>query len=309
MSELMPIIVLAGSNPRGGAVPTGKKSADMLDGYKGALRLPNGKLLVQEVVERYAAAGRFETPIVVGPARVYADAALPCEVVNAEGSLATSLKRTMQTIRSRFRLHRPVAITACDILPTAEEITTLLERSYDPVSDCVFWGQMVKADASAMGAGGWKPSYAFSDQGEVTSLYPGHLVIMRPEGLRFEVTIRLLNLAYMYRNRPLPQRVFGLTTRALGTLFWQDLRNLVHLQAPVLLVSVPYHCLSGYFRYQAGRLSLSDFEQAFTKTFVHRDYHHRANRRPAVFAVTPAVSFAKDLDTRAELEEATRDLQ
>ena len=57
----------------------------------------------------------------------------------------------------------------------------------------------------------------------------------------------------------------------------------------------------------AGQYFLA-FEEAFTKIFVHRAYHDRASGRPAVFAVTPILSFAKDIDTKAELQEAIRHL-
>lgn len=309
MSDLLPLIILAGSDRRRGSVPRGMHAGDMLRGCKGALPLANGKVLVGELIDRVEQSGRFRQPILIGPARVYQDLELGCEIVDVEGNFADTLDRTVEAIRERYPMHSPVAVCACDILPTAKELAMLLETNYDSVGSCVFWGQLIQAEASEMGAGSWKPSYALRAQGVgMIHLYPGHLVILRPEALRFEVTTRLLHLAFRHRNQPLWRRAIGMNLRGLGMLAWQDLRNLARFQMPRLTFSIPYNCLSAYFRYSRGSLSIAEFEEVFTKTFVHRDFYHSAGNHPVVFVVTRILSLAKDIDTQAELDEAIRDI-
>lgn len=307
MNKPLPLIILAGSDTRLGPVAPGVRATDMLVGPKGALRLPGGNTLIGELLARFQASGRFQRPILVGPARVYHDKHLDCEIVDASGSLATTLQRTMETIAERFGISAPIAVSACDILPTADELCELLSTGYDPVRECLFWWQMVESTPVEMGASGWKNRYRFRAEHDGTiDLYPGHLMIIRPEALRTEVMIRLLHLAYRYRNRPLLQRAIGINLRGLGILVWQDLCNLRRFQLPTLTFSIPYHCWLGYSRYWREQLTLNGLEHLFTKIFVHRDFHHVANNRPVVVSTCRIRSLARDLDTKAEFEEAVR---
>ena len=71
MLSRLPCIVLAGSDPPAGVIPRELKREDMLTGYKGAHRLPWGRCLAGELVERIKESDRFEEPILVGPRRIY----------------------------------------------------------------------------------------------------------------------------------------------------------------------------------------------------------------------------------------------
>ena len=53
MPDRLPILVLAGSDRQPAPVPRQLKADDMLTGLKGALRLPSGRCLAGELVERY----------------------------------------------------------------------------------------------------------------------------------------------------------------------------------------------------------------------------------------------------------------
>lgn len=273
-------------------------------GYKGAFTLPDGKPLVGEVMDRFRACGRFQDPILVGPSHVYEPLGLGCEVVNTQGALSRTLEEALRITSSRFGPRDPVAFTACDILPTPQELSTLMAHDYDPLARSVFWCQLVEAESRDMGASRWKPGYAFASPGGFSNLYPGHLVVIRPGALRFETMVRLLHLAYRYRNRPLWQRALGMTLQGIGSLALQDLRNLARFQLPVLALSIPYHCISGYVRYRRGHFGVPDLERVLARIFVHRDMQHEAGDRPVAFSVTRALSLAKDIDTQAELSEA-----
>lgn len=300
----MPVIVLGGSDMQPAPVPRGMKPDEMLTGYKGTLQLPSGRCLASELIERLRQSDRFEDPILVGPGDVYRPV-VDCEVVDVAGNLSTTLRRVRELIRSRFPLSAPLALSTCDILPTAEEIGELLQTCYDPVSGCVFWGELVAAHPQQMGASAWKPGYLLRpDAGlPLQPFYPGHLVILRPAALRMRLTNHLLQLAYRYRNRALPHRRWRMFVRGLGRLVLQDGINLMSLQLPILSVTIPFYCLRAYRRLRNKELSVPDFAEHVARVFVHRSYHRQSNPPPVVFSQTSILSLAKDIDTQAELTE------
>ena len=85
----------------------------------------------------------------------------------------------------------------------------------------------------------------------------------------------------------------------------EDFRQLFQFKPPVLSVSIPYHVLRAYYKLRRQQMTVSDFEYAIGKTFLHREVHHSADGRPVVFSITRIASFAKDIDTKAELAEAS----
>jgi hypothetical protein len=303
--ERLPLIVLAGSDRRQGSVPIGMHEDDMLAGFKGMLPLPGGKVLVAELIDRYRHSGRFLDPVLIGPAHVYHDASLQCEIVDCDGSIAETLQTAIHVVESRFGAGVPVGMTTCDVLPGAAELQQLLTDSYDPVSECVFWGQLIEAQPAQMGASRWKPYYTFAngDGAAARNLYPGHLVIMRAAALNIEVAITLVRLAYLYRNRPLLRRVPGMLAHGMATLARHDLRHLCRLHWSAAALNVPWQCLTSYARYRRGQFKVGDFERAFAKAFVRRAYRQAAAGRPVRFVISGTLSLAKDLDTRAEFAE------
>lgn len=302
MDAPIPILILAGSDQRAGLIPPGVRREDVLSGYKGALPLPWGSCLAGELISRLRQSQRFADPIVVGPTSVYGGL-VDCEIVNAEGSLAVTLSRVACLLQERFRAAQPVAITTCDILPTPEELCDLLQSGYDPHINCQFWWQIVAAEPDGLGASAWKPRYAvrITEGDAPRSVYPGHLVILRPGSVRFELINDLLVAAYRYRNWPLRDRFLPILRRGLGLLIKQDLLNLRRFQLPLLTVSMPWHLLRAYRGIRRATLTLSDFERHLARTVLHRHYLNSA--RPFVITLTQHVAFAKDIDTRAELDE------
>ncbi len=302
MGATLPILILAGSDQRPGPVPSALSKADMLSGYKGALPLPWGGCLAGELVNRLRRAGRFADPIVIGPRSVYAGL-LDCEIADVEGTLGVTLSRVARLLHDRFPADQPVAITTCDILPTPDELRELLQTGYDPHADCHFWWQIVAAEPGDLGASAWKPRYALRNEvgAPPQTVYPGHLVILRPEAVRFELINQLLVAAYRYRNWPLRKRFFPILLRGLGLLIKQDLLNLGRLQLPTLTCSMPWHLLRAYRGIRRATLTLPEFERHLARTVLHRRYC--GSGRPFVITMTRHVAFAKDIDTRGELEE------
>ncbi len=91
MPTRLAIIVLAGSDPYPAPVPPGLQQEDMLSGYKGSHRLPWGRCLAGELVERVKESDRFEEPILLGPRRVY-EGQVNCKIVDVDGNLMTTLR-------------------------------------------------------------------------------------------------------------------------------------------------------------------------------------------------------------------------
>ena len=305
MSDRLPILVLGGSDPGPDAVPQGLPPEQMLRGFKGAKRLPWGRCLAAELIERIRQCQRFCEPLLVGPRRVY-DGLVDVPIVDVEGNLAATLLGAIAALSGRCDAAAPVAFTTCDILPTADEFCRLLDESYGPHQGAMFWGQFVAAEPGEMGASSWKPSYRFRPAAgqPPRNLYPGHLVIARPQALRLRLAIYLLSLAYRYRNRDLRYRYVRMVARSLAHFLAEDLRNLVRGQLPLLTVSIPYHASTAYFKYRRGTGTVADFERAVGRGFLHRQYIPSADVRPVVFSVSPITSFAKDIDTVAEFAEA-----
>jgi hypothetical protein len=298
----LPILILAGSDQRTGPVGPGLDANAMLSGFKGALPLPSGKCLAAELIERIRRTERFEDPILFGPRSVYGGL-VDCEVIDVEGSLAATLSRVLGLLRERFDRAQPVAISTCDILPTTAEFSELLETGYAPQNDCQFWWQIIAAEPEELGASEWKPNYVLQPApgAALQTVYPGHLVILRPEALRLELLNRLLVVAYRYRNWPLRKRFLPMLFRGLGLLMRQDLENLGRLQLPILTCSIPWHILRAYQGIRNRTLSLPDFERHLARTVVHRRF--RSGRKPFAITITRSLSFAKDIDTLAELQE------
>lgn len=306
MSDRLPILVLGGSDPGPDAVPQGMPPDQMLSGFKGARRLPWGRCLVAELIARIRQSGRFHEPLLVGPRRIY-EGLVDVPIVDVEGDLAATLQRAIEAVRGKFSMSAPVAFTTSDILPTAAEICRLLDESYLPCREALFWGQFIAAEPQTMGASAWKPSYRFrpDDEHPLRNFYPGHLVIARPDALRLPLAVYLLSLAYRYRNRELRHRYVRMVARSLWRFFEEDLRNLFRLQWPILTISIPYHASAAFFKYRRGTGTVADFERAVARGFLHRRHLHDAQDRPVVFSVSPIAAFAKDIDTIAEFTEAT----
>ena len=304
MSNRIPILILGGSDRRPGPVPFGLTREQMLAGFKGARRLPWGPCLAGELIERVRESGRFADPILIGPRQVY-QGLVDCEIASIEGDLAATLASLRDLVRHRFEPLDPVAFCACDVLPTADEIRRLMETGYDPVAECFFWGQLVATGPEAMGASGWKPSYAVRPApGEApVNVYPGHLVIARCGALRMRLTNHLLQLAYRHRNLDLRKRWLPMLARGLGRLMFEYVRNLFRLRPSALSITIPRQCLRAYKKYSRGELTVPDFGDAAARVLLHRDYRGAAKISPVQFAVTPLVSFAKDVDTVAEMDE------
>jgi hypothetical protein len=304
MSQPLPIIVLANSDAHPGASPAGVRQEELLSGPKGTIPWRAGRCLAAELIARIRDSRRFADPLLLGP-RAWYEGLVDCEILHVEGSLIQTLRELTRVVQQRWGAEQPFVVTSCDIMPSPADWQGLIDGDYRPHAAAVFWWQMVEARPEQLGVGAWKPGYALPVAAgqPPRRLYPGHVVIARAGGLRFDLLNRLLQLAYRYRNRRLQDRYVGITCGALGTLLWHDLRALARFRLPTLTLSIPYYGLRGYSRYRRGSATLGDVEHFLAKAFVHRASQQAAGGRPVVIAVSDLLAFARDMDTEAELEE------
>lgn len=301
MTHPIPLFILGGSDTRRGPLHQELSAEEVLSGFKGALPLPTGRCLAAELIDRYRQTGRFRDPILLGPRETYRDL-VDCEIVDVRGPLATTLACLCHEAKSRWPSSQPIAVSACDILPTADEIRHLLETGYDVHPDCKFWWEMVVSEPEGLGASSWKPKYPIRRNRDQSpeSMYPGHLLIFRPDALRLEAWIRILALAYKYRNRPVRQRILPMLFRGLMTLATQDVRNLGRGQIPILTLSIPWQFLRAVLAFQRRTLTISEFEHRIGQVLLHRSF--RGSPDTVVVTLTEIRSFAQDIDSEREYE-------
>ncbi len=302
MSDLLPIIILAGGNDRLETIPDGFTADEMLRGFKGAVRLPSGRCIAAELVQRVRESGRFETPVLVGPRRVYGDL-VDCEILDTSGDLLSTITAFTGLMTRRYA-DRPVAVSACDILPTGAEFRELLDGSYQPYADSGLWWQLIAAEPAEMGASSWKPSYRMRPAPDEPSLnlYPGHLLVLRSGAVRLDWFNRFLMLAYRFRNRSVYERTVRITLRVLGLWLADDIRKAASLRWPGRVVAAPYGIFRTYFRYCRGSLTVPELAAELARQVMVPGTTPRT-AHPVAMVVTPIRSFAKDIDTRQELEE------
>ena len=201
-----------------------------------------------------------------------------------------------------------MAVSACDILPTAADFRELVDKSYVPYASSGLWWEMIAATPEEMGVSGWKPSYRMRmAPGEpLLNLYPGHLLILRADAVRLEWFNRFLMLAYRFRNRSVYERMIRITLRALWLWLADDLRRIASFRWPGRVVTCPYGIFRSYLRFRREQLTVPGLAEELSRQIMVPDRIHGLDH-PVAMSVTRVRSFAKDIDTRPELEEILED--
>lgn len=313
----IPIVVLAGSDRRPGPVPSGGEELHFVTGYKGAELRLGERCLAQLLVERLRASEAFAEIYLAGPARVYGDL-VDCRVIDTDGHVGRNIQAAIEAVQRRHGKDTLVAFAACDILPEpgeirelAAELTAASSVSKSGLEERPAFAMAIIVAKGALGASGWKPRYRLrpSRGSEPVSFLPGHLVVAWPARLRTGLVFRLLQLAYRERNREYGHRRREILLRMLGTLLRRDLLNLVRLKPPTLTYRVLRHGLGAFNRWRRGELDIEGLARCLGGILV-RWKHFRSHGASCVRLVTSTlISFAKDIDTREELEELGRQIQ
>lgn len=301
MTHRIPILILGGSDAKRGPLHEELSANEVITGFKGALPLPSGRSLAAELIDRYRQTDRFQDPILLGPREVYRDL-VDCEIVDVRGPLSTTLECLEQQVDCRWPSRQPIAVSACDILPSTNEIGELLASGYDQHPECQFWWEMIVSDPESLGASSWKPKYRIrrTQESPPEPMYPGHLVIFQPDAVRLDVWVRIMALAYQYRNLPIRKRILPMLFRGLMTLAAQDTQNLTKGQFPILSVSIPWHFLRAFAAFHKGTLTIPKFEERIGRVLLHRAF--RANSNAVVVTLTELRSFAQDIDSIREYQ-------
>jgi hypothetical protein len=308
--QKLPLAILAGSDGRPGPVPAGAGDLHFVVGYKGAELRFGDRCLVQMLLDRSRASGVFGEVYVVGPKRVYGGL-VDAPVIDSDGHIGENIRAAIERIQELHGRDVLLGIIACDILPEAEEIAALggaliaaAGAGAPEHPGAALAISLIRAE-ERLGSSSWKPRYGVKpspDQAPVPYL-PGHLGLMRPSMLRMRFVYRLLSLLYHERNRDYDARQRAIVWRVVATLLAGDLRNLLRLQAPTLTYLILRHGLGTVLRWRRGDLDLEGLARGLAGVGVRRRHFRRWGASCVAVVTSDLLSFARDIDTREELEE------
>ena len=303
-TQTLPLTILAGSDRKPGRLPDSGVGLHALAVDKGASIRLRGRPLIEHLVERARESGAFGPVRLAGPARVYEPLGLGAECIDVDGSVGTNLRAAIELHLERHA-DEPLALLACDVLPTRDELAELRVQ-YDAERPCSLWFPFVRrpADGSALGAFGWKPSYPLrpDPDAEPVRVLPGHFGICRPAELRLDLLYRVLDLAYSSRNTDVANRRRVILRGVLGHLLARDLRGLGSLRAPTLTWRVVTAGLFVARRLRGDGLSISELERAVERAFVRREVTRDAARARIRYPLTDCANLAEDVDTEEEAQ-------
>lgn len=305
----VPLVILAGSDPRRGAVPAGGEGFHYLVGYKGADLKIGGRPLIVELISRCRQSDAFGDIYVAGPQRVFGEI-VDCRVIDTDGSVGDNVQAAINGVTADCGQDSRIAFLSCDVLPTASELSELMagllvrEGGEDVDSMPALAISLVTAPEN-LGASVWKPRYVIrsSDGDDPIPFLPSHLGVADPKKLRTGLLFRTIALVYRERNRDYEQRRRDMVVRLLGVLLWRDLMNVLRLHPPTLTYSAIRYGLGAFRAWQKKQLTIDELATAIEKMIVHRQYHRKPASGCVRIVITPHMSFAKDIDTKEELDE------
>ncbi len=303
----LPLIILAGSDPKPAELPDSGADLHPLKGYKGmALRI-RGRPLVDLLVERLLASGSFDPIYIAGPARIYGPSRQGALVIDTDRNLGENVERGVAAVTERFG-HGPLALTTCDILPSVEELHSLMEDYYRhaPLN---FWFPVILAPDTTqqIGASFWKPRYRIAPKaGEPPcTLLPGHLIVADTGTLRLPLVYRIFELAYRSRNRSILYRLGLIVSHVFATLLVQDLQNVMALQRPAFTFTVLHNAVALALRLRKGVITSQELAERLDRIFVMYRHRRRHPERMGRLPLLHGLSLAKDIDTEEEAREMT----
>jgi len=296
----VPVTILGGSDRKPGSLPESGAGLHPLAAYKGAAIRVEGRPLVSILVERLNASDGFGPITIAGPNEVYAPLGLDAHIVETDGSVATNLRRA---IEAHQRIAEgPMAVLACDVLPTTEELDEL-RRDFEEASPCALWFPFVRApeDRGELGVFGWKPAYQVGlPSGETLEILPGHLAIFEPEALRLPLLYRLCDAAYRTRNHSVAYRRAVMLRMVLLSLLAQDLKLLFRLRLPNRTLTILKSGLRIAHQLRAKRLQLQELEDLIGRIFLRQHLGELPRERGIRYPLVDMVSLAEDMDTEEE---------
>jgi hypothetical protein len=298
----IPVTILGGSDQKPGSMPASGGKLHPLATYKGVAIELEGQPLVALLVERLAATEGFGPVTIAGPRRVYGPLGLGARLLDTDGSVATNLRAAIDDHAAGN--DGPMAVLACDVLPSTEELA-LLRRRYEQEAPCALWFPFVRvpSDPAALGAFAWKPAYTMVlPTGEAVPILPGHLGIFEPAVLRLPLLYRLLDAAYRTRNRSVRFRRAVMLRTVLLSLVAKDLKRLLRLRFPNLTWTVVRNGLVLARELRSGRTRLVELEGLIGRIFLRDPWWACRGRRERGirFPILDTIRLAEDVDTEEE---------
>lgn len=303
----LPLIVLAGYDPRPPVLPEEGADHHPLVGSKGIDIRIDGRPMIDLLLERVQASGAFDPIYIGGPHAVYGHRRGQATVIHTDGSFGHNIAVTVDAVQHRHR-GEAIALTTCDILPEAADLRVALD-DWGRHAPLDFWFPLIRVpdDPAELGASAWKPQYRIlDDAGEQVSVLPGHLVVVEPHTFRFPLVLRAFDLAYRTRNRSIAYRLVVMVSGVVGSILLNDLRNLFRGRPSLHAVGIPWHGVAIARGLQSGRTTSSEIARHVHRVFVHRDHRRRHPERRGRLAVIDALSLATDIDTEEEAAERQR---
>lgn len=295
----IPVVILGGSDRKPAHLPASGAKLHPLVEYKGAALQVRGRPLIAHLVQRLNAAEAFGPVTITGPARVYGSLGLEAKVLDSDGSVATNLRASIEHCAPA---DGPMAVLACDVLPTAGEFTDL-RRQYEVASHNV-WLPFVRKpdDPTRLGVFAWKPTYPVipASNGEPVDILPGHLCIFEPRSLRLPLLYRLMDAAYRTRNRRIGTKLAGLLSTALLGLLAIDARRLTRLRAPDRTVTTVASGLRLVRGLRASRLHIEELQHIVEQILLRERVWDGPPEECVSFPVVNMLSLAEDVDTEEE---------
>lgn len=300
MQRKIPLIILGGSDASPAELPPDGRDKHPISGAKGIdIRIGN-RPLVDVLIERMEASRFFGPIVIAGPAQAYRASKSGAEIIDTDGSFGANIEAGVEEIRRRFP-GAQIAMATCDILPTTEEISELM-NDYWSHAPCDLWFPLVRTDQKdALRESDWKPRYGIPPEpgAKPVSVLPGHLTVFDPEAMRLQFLYHLFDLAYRTRNRPLRFRRTYVLRGVLGNLIKQDLLHLFGGRLPTLT----WDCIGrmgAVNRLRQGELSHPELEENVRILFSRRPHRKKFPNRRLRMPLVKTLSIAQDIDTVEE---------
>ena len=292
----IPVTILGGSDRRPGHLPEEQDGLHALATYKGIGIRVRGRPIAAHLVERLQIVAGFGPIAIAGPARAYGALNLDAELIDTDGSVADNLRAAIEHHGERAE---PLAILACDVLPSVAELREL-RAAYDADAPVALWFPFVRVpeDPERLGAFAWKPKYRIAPApgAPAERILPGHLAIFHPGSLRLPLLYRLVSVAYSTRNQTVAVRKRAMLRAVLVHLLGADVRGLAHLRSPSLTATVVSSGLRLARLLRGTGVERGELEHLIESIFVRRNAEVRGIRHP----FCDLVSLAEDIDTEEE---------
>ncbi len=301
--QTIPMVILGGADRKAATLPPAGESLRPLTGCKGVDLRIDDRPLIEHLVERYLSADVFGPIYVAGPRMAYSQAEVDALVIDTDGAFGKNIRAGIEGVRERHP-EGPVAFSTCDILPTRQDLDSVLE-DYFSHAPSDLWFPMISApsDPGMLGESSWKPKYVvLTDTGDEASVLPCHLAIVDPDALRLRFLYRLLDVTYQTRNRPIQYRRWYAIRRLIFGILFHDLLHLLKLQAPTLTGDMAVSGWKAARKLRDQKLTQPELESAIRRLFAKSSHRKRHPERRTRLPILEGLSLARDIDTWEEAE-------